>query len=311
LEYNEVGTSRFRCTVTIHEAPHIQFGQDNTLSFAKKKDAKQFASKKAIDWLIASGFMPPDGSVRWPKPTPLPPSKVIGPKIPSAAQSTVAKGKNTFTAQIPPLAHKLGFSPPTYEITRASEEAPFYNGHAHWPNDPRISGKVGAVTNVYGQKNAKEMIAQEVFAFLKDIERQRTAKDEDTNKDTNKDARAEDVQVGEAKTVEAKVEEAKVEEARVDENKVEETKVEETKVEETKAENPKIEDSKLEPEVAKAEDETSIHEAEKETREVNKAAIDETTTEDEDRKRKRSLSQGQDDEEEKSGKSVKLGNINS
>lgn len=191
LEYKEIGTSRFKCIATIHEAPHIQFGQDITLSFAKKKEAKQWASKKAIDWLIASGFMPPDGSVRWPKPTPLPPSKIIGPKIPAAAQATVAKGKNTFTAQIPPLAHRLGFSPPTYVVDRISDEGAFYNGHAHWPNDHRLSGKVGLVSNVFGQKNAKELIAQEVFAFLTDIEKQRTAKWEDVQGEGGKDKSSE------------------------------------------------------------------------------------------------------------------------
>ena len=307
MEYNEVGTSRFRCTVTIHEAPHIQFGQDNTLSFAKKKDAKQFASKKAIDWLIASGFMPPDGSVRWPKPTPLPPSKVIGPKIPSGAQSIVAKSKNTFTAQIPPLAHKLGFSPPTYEITRVSEEAPLYNGHARWPNDPRISGKVGVVTNIYGQKNAKEMIAQEVFAFLTDIERQRTTQDEDTN--------------GHAKVADGKTKEAKIEEDKAAETTGEVAIPEGTKVNDTGAgtiernditakDTAKVEETEAEAiknkEVTTSET-TKVHENGAETIEEKEITIEETATVDEDRKRKRSLSQDPDNGVEKGGKSLKLG----
>jgi len=243
--------------------------------------------------------MPPDGSVRWPKPTPLPPSKVIGPKIPSAAQSTVTKGKNTFTAQIPPLAHRLGFSPPTYEINRISEEAPFYNGHAHWPNDPRISGKVGEVTNVYGQKNAKEMIAQEVFAFLTDIERQRTSKDEDRDKD----AKVENTDVDEPKAEEHKDEEPKAEEPIAQEPKAEESNSVEPKNEEPEPMGNEDED-------AKAKDEVNIHNTGAETIEVKKPTTlehttEEPSTEDEDRKRKRSLSQ--EDEEEKSGKSVKLG----
>ncbi|KAG9244872.1 hypothetical protein BJ878DRAFT_459455 [Calycina marina] len=174
IEYNELNGPRFRCTVTIHEAPHMPFGQgDVSLSFTKKKEAKQYASKKAIDWLMQSGFMPPDGTVRWPKSTPLPGAKIIGPKIPTA--SPVVTGKTSFAAKVPPFAHKLGFSPPTYDISRVSEEAPIYNGFAHWPNDARIEGKVGEVINIYGQKSAKEAIAKLVLEFLADIENQRTA----------------------------------------------------------------------------------------------------------------------------------------
>ncbi|KAH8595693.1 hypothetical protein B0O99DRAFT_686679 [Bisporella sp. PMI_857] len=175
LEYTEIGTGKFRCTVKIHEAPHIQFG-DSNVSFTKKKDAKQFASKKAIDWLIYSGFMPPNGAVRWPKPTPIPAAKVIGPKIPTTALTQKA---TTFAGQIPELCHSLGFKIPTYKIERISEEAPLYKGYAHFPGDPRIEGKIGEVTDIYGQKNAKEKIAAILWSFLKDIERQRLEKHEE------------------------------------------------------------------------------------------------------------------------------------
>ena len=63
---------------------------------------------------------------------------------------------------------------PKYEITRVSEQAPLYSGYAHFNGDPRIEGKVGEVKDIFGQKNAKEMIAETLYAFLKDIERQRT-----------------------------------------------------------------------------------------------------------------------------------------
>jgi len=38
-----------------------------------------------------------------------------------------------------------------------------------------IDGVVGEVTGIFGQKKAREMVAEEVFRFLKDIERQRKA----------------------------------------------------------------------------------------------------------------------------------------
>jgi len=68
---------------------------------------------------------------------------------------------------------------PKYEIEKVSEGAPIYNGYAHFQGDPRIEGKIGEVKDVFGQKNAKEKIAEEVFAFLKDIERQRMEGHED------------------------------------------------------------------------------------------------------------------------------------
>jgi hypothetical protein len=58
-------------------------------------------------------------------------------------------------------------------ITKESNTAPFYHGYAHFGNDPRIEGQIGVVQDVYGQKKAKELIAEELVKFLKDIERQR------------------------------------------------------------------------------------------------------------------------------------------
>jgi hypothetical protein len=122
--------------------------------------------------------MPSDGSVRFPKPPP--PVQVAQSKkrnSTSPSDRTPANGAQittTYAAQIPPLCYKLGFAPPRYEITRAkADDVPFFNGYADFGADPRIEGKVGEVFNVYGQKRAKEQIAEVVLSFLKDIERQR------------------------------------------------------------------------------------------------------------------------------------------
>lgn len=176
---------RFSCAAVLAESS--QPFRDS-VSFTKKKDAKQYASKKAIDWLIENNFMPSIG-VKFPKPKPVnqivAPVKAASPKTVHAPivtvkkiapQSPAATPKSTsFAGQIPDLCIRLGFTVPRYEITRVSQEAPLYSGYAHFNGDPRIEGKVGEVTAVFGQKNAKEMIAEEVYAFLKDIERQRTA----------------------------------------------------------------------------------------------------------------------------------------
>lgn len=159
---------RFKCSAVLAESPQ-PFGDD--VSFSRKKDAKQYACKKAIDWLIENKFMPADG-VKFPKAKPAVPVPVAKPK--GTAGSPLASASTTYAGQIPALCNLLGFTPPTYVITRVSENAALYSGYAHFNGDPRIDGKVGEVSEVYGQKNAKEMIASELFSFLKDIERQRS-----------------------------------------------------------------------------------------------------------------------------------------
>ncbi|CZR54452.1 uncharacterized protein PAC_04336 [Phialocephala subalpina] len=76
-----VSEVRFQCTVTIDGFPG-QFGdidletQQNAV-FTTKKIAKQYASKQAIDWLVANKHMPGDGTVKFANPAlPLPPSEL-------------------------------------------------------------------------------------------------------------------------------------------------------------------------------------------------------------------------------------------
>lgn len=176
--------------VILAESPQ-RFG--DAISFARKKDAKQYASKQAIDWLIANSFMPEIG-VKFPKPKPAvitqpapvaKPQKFMDPKIlntpvvsvkeivAAPLQTPGATSKSTsFAGRIPDLCMRLGFMPPKYEITKVSDDAPLYSGYAHFNGDPRIEGKIGEVESIFGQKNAKEMIAETLYLFLKHIERQ-------------------------------------------------------------------------------------------------------------------------------------------
>lgn len=177
LKYEEIpitsGILRFACTVEISESSQ-PFG-GTAVSFSNKKDAKQFAAKKAIDWLIANNHMPSDGSARFLKLPPLmqmPQSKKAKPVSPSDPSTPSAAGTVKYTTMIPPLCNKLGFSPPRYEIEKLDNTA-FWSGYAFFPGNPIIEGKVGEVSNVYGKDNAKLEIAEEVYKFLKDIERQR------------------------------------------------------------------------------------------------------------------------------------------
>jgi len=152
-----------------------QFG-GNTISFANKKNAKRYAAKKAVDWLIENKYMPADGSIKFPKAPPPPPA----PKVKRAETSTSGSGSSsaglpttTAASQVPILCNTLGFTAPRYTLTQENKAVPLYDGYADFQGDPRIDGPVGKVMGVFGQKRAKEQIAEQVLSFLKDIERQR------------------------------------------------------------------------------------------------------------------------------------------
>jgi len=174
---------RHTCTLTIAESSK-KFGGDE-MSFSNKKSAKQYAAKQAIDWLIYSNYMPADGTVKFPKvkvQTQLPPkpgSVAVAASCPSPSPSATkstssdAPATKSWASQVPELCLRLGFDNPSYVITKESDTAPFYHGYAHFGSDPRIDGQIGVVKDVYGQKRAKELIAEELVKFLKDIERQR------------------------------------------------------------------------------------------------------------------------------------------
>jgi hypothetical protein len=179
LSYNEIpitsGLIRFAYGVQIAETSQLFGG--TILSFSNKKDAKQYAAKKAIDWLIANNHMPSDGSARFPKPPPpvqMPQSKrrTSASQLDSGTLGTLAEGAKKYTTMIPPLCGKLGFGPPRYELEKVDDNS-FWRGYAFFPGNPLIEGKVGEVRNVWGHDNAKQEIAQVVYSFLKDIERQR------------------------------------------------------------------------------------------------------------------------------------------
>ncbi|RYP52981.1 hypothetical protein DL768_001975 [Monosporascus sp. mg162] len=60
------GPVRWRCQARIEESAGVPFPSGTPPSFARKKDAKQFAARCAVEWLRANGHMPADG-VRFPK----------------------------------------------------------------------------------------------------------------------------------------------------------------------------------------------------------------------------------------------------
>ncbi|CAG8971508.1 hypothetical protein HYALB_00002093 [Hymenoscyphus albidus] len=177
---------RFSCAVEIRETPIKFGGNSNVISFANKKAAKHYASKRAIDWLVGNGFMPNYASLKFPKasqPQPKQTAKAPKPQPPPPQQQQSAAAPSTpnkikYTSQVPDLCNRLGFDVPRYELTKVVENAALWDGYAHFAGDPRIDGPVGMVKGVFGQKNAKEAIAQELVSFLKSIEKHRTEQQE-------------------------------------------------------------------------------------------------------------------------------------
>lgn len=133
--------------------------------------------------------MPSYASIKFPKvPQPQPTKAPRTPQPPQPQppqQNAAASGTPTkikFTSQVPDLCNKLGFDVPRYELTKVTENAALWDGYAHFAGDPRIDGPVGVVKGVFGQKNAKEAIAQELVSFLKSIERHRVEQQEADDK---------------------------------------------------------------------------------------------------------------------------------
>ncbi|KAM0318859.1 hypothetical protein ACHAO8_001337 [Botrytis cinerea] len=159
----QVSEQRFRFSVTIREKTEPV---TTLASFSNKKDAKQFISKLAIDWLISQNLMPPTGAVRFPNAA----SPSPNPNVRERSTSPTP-----YPSLVPGLCIALGFNPPAYRLTLMAEGTAFYEIYADFGSDARINGPVGRLTNIYGKKKAKEACAKEVFRFLKTIERSRVA----------------------------------------------------------------------------------------------------------------------------------------
>jgi hypothetical protein len=145
--------------------------------FPSKKVAKQYAAKCALDALVEKNLIPASSSsVTFPKTNVAP-----APAVTSASSATGAAAPETgpsYASQVPDLCISMGITPPSYVIEPIVELGSIYCGYAQFIGEPRISGKIGEFTNVFGKKNAKEACAKEVVSFLRDLRDQLRAKDQ-------------------------------------------------------------------------------------------------------------------------------------
>jgi hypothetical protein len=146
--------------------------------FSKKKDARQYASKLAIEWLINNNHMPAAGGVSF-KLQPMA-------KVPGAATSPSSlnnDSRKSSSQQVAELAVKLGIQPPSYVINPHEQFSTIYRGYAHFNGNARFDEKVGEFSNVYGKKQAKETCAGKVLSYLEGIAAQRAKTVENLRKE--------------------------------------------------------------------------------------------------------------------------------
>lgn len=161
-----ISTVRFVCSITIPEAPSTPFGTtSNTFTFANKKDAKKYAAKLAVEWLVDNHYMPSVDQVKR-KPTPTTAATrtvtVLGaPKSRSLAEPT----EPSWSRKVRDLAEELGYPPPRYDIVQSTSMESMYSGYAYFGDNVRSEGKYGEFSNIFGRKNAKEQCAKELCAY--------------------------------------------------------------------------------------------------------------------------------------------------
>ncbi|KAI0871193.1 hypothetical protein GGS24DRAFT_70888 [Hypoxylon argillaceum] len=211
------GPLRWKCQATISEVPGTEFprADANQPAFARKKDAKKYAAKCAIEALRAKGFMPQNG-VRFPKGVLTPHQQLQrqkqlqqhqqtqpaaqkaragsaltagkGPALPQAkpisSPPAAAVPHSPFDASQPSATHRvaelckeLGYPAPTYQL--AAGDDGFFNGWADFGDYtdllPPEIAGLSRVTNVISKKAAKEMVAEGLLAPLRAHKAQRDA----------------------------------------------------------------------------------------------------------------------------------------
>ena len=192
------------CTFTkLSEAGDLVFPRD-AFPFSRKKDAKQYAANKAVEWLMANQLMPDDGvNVTFKKPKECPPTPssanaaVVaatppkpGPASPPAAaakspqtpKSRGSRGRSdsgdkspddsdddNVIIQVEKMCRSFGYGVPRYIVTPAENSQNMFNGRVNWGDEWRVPESVGVVTSIYGRKHARDLMAQEVLHHLREV----------------------------------------------------------------------------------------------------------------------------------------------
>lgn len=214
------------CTFTkLSEAGEILFPAVG-IPFSRKKDAKQFAALKAIEWLMSNQLMPDDCvNVTFKKPKECPPTPSSGKasvttpprpvqtsppataaKVPLTPKSRSSRDRSSsggdkpvdghsdddnVVVQVEKMCRNFGYGIPRYEVTPVESSANLFNGKVNWGNEWRVPESVGVVNSIYGRKPARDLMAQEVLHHLREVVgRGREAEREEAMKTLQKNAAA-------------------------------------------------------------------------------------------------------------------------
>lgn len=165
--------------------------------FARKKDAKQYAAKCCVDFLMQEGHMPTDGvNVSFPRPNlrvPAPPTKKR--RVVSEGVGTSSVDRPTTKAaeavdggapvdvrddyvsaaiRVEEMCKRLGIQTPKYKIEPAGTPTN-YNGSAEFGVDMQIPDTVGRVSDCCGKAFTREKVAEEVIKYLFQVEAKRNS----------------------------------------------------------------------------------------------------------------------------------------
>ncbi|KAI1143847.1 hypothetical protein F5Y05DRAFT_8373 [Hypoxylon sp. FL0543] len=190
---------KWHCQVRIDEHPDLFPGPGGGLSadgslpyFARKKDAKKYAAKCAVQWLREQGYMPQGSTSQQP---PVNGKRKLSSSAPEKVETSASKpkpnGGQVYPASPVPkgmaspfdsdevsayhetlrLCVRLGFAGfPKYRITENNEVRGFYSGHADLGLlAPKLPIGVGRVENVLGQKPAREKSAEDLLVHLRKL----------------------------------------------------------------------------------------------------------------------------------------------
>ncbi|KAL1871349.1 hypothetical protein Daus18300_004715 [Diaporthe australafricana] len=210
---NAEGSLQWTITIELSEAlaheppiekfPAAGFGADaaGCPPFVRKKDAKQYAAKCAIEWLISQSLMPSNlQDVTFPKshlppPRPLPvlqsqPAKrpnedTNGGHTPPPKRMTkgttgvVAVDDDSLpaTQRVQALCHSMGLKAPSYNLTNSDPRVNYiFDGRPDFGDDSdNFPEDLGHVTHVLGKDSAKQEIAEILLKHLMKMHQERRA----------------------------------------------------------------------------------------------------------------------------------------
>lgn len=167
-----------KCNISESDSAFPAVLQDEELvSFTRKKDAKKYAAKCTVEWLIEKGLMPGNGCATFPKDAPMPALQSLPTDSVAGEVDLDLEIDNSMpaTQRVPPLCTRLGLKPPSYQLQQHPSIPSLFSGHAEFDGGLQGATQLGHVSDVYTKKNAKEKIASIVLQHLLKIQAEREA----------------------------------------------------------------------------------------------------------------------------------------